>query len=314
MIATCITRVVETVGFEPRQHRHLGARLDLEDADRIGALEHLVVGRSSAGCCRARAAAGQGSAAHAARTHRAEATASPGQQVDFESARGRRDRPCPTARSCGRASSPTRPRTSTSGERVITMPPLWIPIWPGKPSTRRQIASISAPSSPPTGPRTCRPDRRRAVVGEVETRRVARPGVAAGTSSPVRARCSNRQIEVAPALVTESGSGAGATCSAPTAPASDSRASYSRTICSTDRASGERLAHIANRRTRPVGITSAAIAHARGRRARTRTESPSRVLMRRSRCRCRAPRRALRSGSARRATARDRIDRRDPSA
>ena len=45
--------------------------------------------------------------------------------------------------------------TSTSGERVITIPPLWIPMCRGKPSMRRQIFISSAPSSPPTGPRKC---------------------------------------------------------------------------------------------------------------------------------------------------------------
>ena len=35
-------QVVETAGFQPRQCRHLGPRLDLEDPDRVGPLEHLV--------------------------------------------------------------------------------------------------------------------------------------------------------------------------------------------------------------------------------------------------------------------------------
>src|SRR5262249_33240144 len=36
--------VVEILRLEPRQHRHLRAALDLEDADRVGALEHAVNG------------------------------------------------------------------------------------------------------------------------------------------------------------------------------------------------------------------------------------------------------------------------------
>ena len=34
--------IEEALGREPRQHRHLRARLDLEDADRVGALDHRV--------------------------------------------------------------------------------------------------------------------------------------------------------------------------------------------------------------------------------------------------------------------------------
>ena len=37
--------VVVARGPEPRQHRHLRARLDLEHADRVGAADHLVDGR-----------------------------------------------------------------------------------------------------------------------------------------------------------------------------------------------------------------------------------------------------------------------------
>ncbi len=37
--------VVEAAGLQPRQHRHLRARLDLEDADRVGLAEHVVDGR-----------------------------------------------------------------------------------------------------------------------------------------------------------------------------------------------------------------------------------------------------------------------------
>ena len=44
--------------------------------------------------------------------------------------------------------------TFTSGSRVMTMPPEWIPMWRGKPSMRRHSCSNSAPVSPPIGPRS----------------------------------------------------------------------------------------------------------------------------------------------------------------
>ena len=37
-------QVVELLGLQPRQHRHLGPTLDLEDADRVGMLDHVVGG------------------------------------------------------------------------------------------------------------------------------------------------------------------------------------------------------------------------------------------------------------------------------
>ena len=39
--------VVELAGFQPRQHGHLGARLDLEYADGVGVLDHVEYRRSS---------------------------------------------------------------------------------------------------------------------------------------------------------------------------------------------------------------------------------------------------------------------------
>ena len=47
--------------------------------------------------------------------------------------------------------------TRTSGSRVSTMPPEWMPMWRGKPSSRRHSVSSKPPVAPPAGVRAACP-------------------------------------------------------------------------------------------------------------------------------------------------------------
>ena len=101
--------IVEFARPQPRQHRHLRAAFDLEDAERVGAADHVVdAGRPLAGSSPASAAS-----VPVARVvmlcQQIEGAAQAGQHaerqdVDLEDLRPRRDRPCPIRPSCARPS------------------------------------------------------------------------------------------------------------------------------------------------------------------------------------------------------------------
>ena len=139
--------------------------------------------------------------------------------------------------------------TRTSGSRVMTMPPEWMPMWRGKPSMRRQSRSNSAPSSPPTGAALRRPVAARAAAAALssvdcaEARRVRRR---------VTARCCCRRRSRA-ARATEAGSRVVAPASTPERLASDSlRVVFAHERVDLVERESERFADVANRRARAV--------------------------------------------------------------
>ncbi len=148
--------VVKARRLHARQHRLLRARFDLKDADCIGALHHRVRRGGRRPGWRAARDRGYdaGSADRAPRSggrcvkasRRSESIPRPSRSILISPSSWRSSLShWMTVRS--RIVAHSTGATRTSGSRVITMPPEWMPICRGKPAIRRQNAERS-PSSP----------------------------------------------------------------------------------------------------------------------------------------------------------------------
>ncbi len=125
-------QVVEARRLHARQRRHLRARFDLEHPDGVGGAQHArrpSDRRAAAGRSRSSRLRGAGPAAPPPRAP----PSSRGRAGRPSRCRGRRSRPCPTARPPGRACSPApAARRSSRRPAAITMPPECWPRWRGR--------------------------------------------------------------------------------------------------------------------------------------------------------------------------------------
>ncbi len=133
--------VVEVLRPRAQQRLHLRTALDLEAADRVGALDLRVHRRDRrAGRATGRSAR-RGGARSGRRTPRPP-TASPARAGRSSGSRRPRTSPCPTGTSAGPPSPTAAPGTSsTSGRVEITIPPGCWEMWRGRPAISRQSSA-----------------------------------------------------------------------------------------------------------------------------------------------------------------------------
>ena len=260
--------VVEARRLEARQHRHLRARLDLEHADRVGALQHLVgrrvVGRNVVE--RERRPLGIAAPEHRERVAQQREHAQ-AEQVDLDQPEVGEIVLVPLH---DRAVAHRRPldRRDLDQRRARDHHPAAV-----DPHVARETVDAPADAQQQRAHRRRRPGRATCASGAMSSdrcrtaagtwwrtrRRLENRARADGRASPparrrraTRTRSSRRRDRGAwrsrPATVSP------LRTPAPSAPASDSRASYSRTIWSTwPKREPERFADVANRRARAVG-------------------------------------------------------------